>query len=141
MFPSIRPRTVSGAQCAQAWCVPHERPDETATTIAPVKVCGALSASRTSRIRRKPLSTVASHADARGSVWRRWDPHIHTPGTVLNDEFGGEAAWDEYLARIERADPRIEALGITDYASIYRYEPVVAHKAAGRLPDVGVICP
>jgi hypothetical protein len=87
------------------------------------------------------LSTVASHADARGSVWRRWDPHIHTPGTVLNDEFGAEGAWDEYLSRIERADPRIEALGITDYASIDRYEEVVAHKGAGRLPDVGVFFP
>ena len=26
---------------------------------------------------------------SRGAVWRRWDPHIHAPGTVMNDQFTG----------------------------------------------------
>lgn len=39
----------------------------------------------------------------RGSEWRRWDPHIHAPGTVLNDQYPSfegeptEEAWDLYL--------------------------------------------
>ncbi len=33
-----------------------------------------------------------------GSEWRRWDLHIHTPGTALNNQFGD---WDECLAVIE----------------------------------------
>lgn len=86
-------------------------------------------------------SADASGVDARGSVWRRWDPHIHTPGTILSDGFGGEDVWHEYLTRIEASVPRIEALGITDYASIDRYEEVIAHKAAGRLPHVEMIFP
>ena len=79
-------------------------------------------------------------ADARGSIWRRWDPHIHTPGTVLENQFG-TATWDEYFTRIEEASPVIEALGITDYASLDRYEEVLEFKAAGRLPNVGLIFP
>jgi hypothetical protein len=74
-------------------------------------------------------------------MWRRWDPHIHTPGTVLANAFRGDDAWDQYLSRIERASPRIEALGITDYWSIDRYEEVRAYRERGRLPDVGLIFP
>lgn len=76
-----------------------------------------------------------------GSVWDRWDPHIHTPNTILNDQFAGEDAWDAFLKKLENSDPRIRALGITDYLSIEQYEEVLRHKAAGRLPDVGLIFP
>lgn len=81
-----------------------------------------------------------SQADPRGSVWRRWDPHIHTPGTAMNNQFGQDA-WEEYLARIEQAEPRIEALGVTDYCSIDEYQKVLDFQMAGRLPDVGLIFP
>jgi AAA domain, putative AbiEii toxin, Type IV TA system len=40
---------------------------------------------------------------------------------------------------VEQSEPRIEALGVTDYYSIDDYEVILSHKAAGRLPDVGLI--
>lgn len=83
---------------------------------------------------------MISQADPRGSIWRRWDPHIHTPGTAMNNQFGQDA-WDEYLTRIEQSEPRIEVLGITDYYSIEEYEKLLGYQAAGRLPDVGLIFP
>lgn len=81
---------------------------------------------------------MTSTADPRGSVWRRWDPHIHAPGTALNNQFSPDD-WDAYLTLIEQSEPRIEALGVTDYYSIADYEKVVAFKADGRLPDVGLV--
>jgi hypothetical protein len=24
---------------------------------------------------------------SRGSEWHRWEPHIHAPGTILNNQF------------------------------------------------------
>ena len=48
-----------------------------------------------------------------GSLWLRWDPHVHAPGTIFNDQFKGD--WEAYLAAIEGATPAIRALGITDY--------------------------
>ncbi len=45
-----------------------------------------------------------------GSEWRRWDLHIHTPGTALNNQFGD---WDECLAVIE-AQSEVRVLGVTD---------------------------
>ncbi|KGU50878.1 phosphotransferase [Xanthomonas phaseoli pv. phaseoli] len=77
----------------------------------------------------------------RGSEWRRWEPHIHAPGTVLNNQFGGGSAWGTYLESLEAATPKIEALAVTDYYLTDTYEEVLSHKAAGRLPNVQLIFP
>ena len=37
----------------------------------------------------------------RGSIWHRWDPHIHTPGTALNDQYAGSDPWAAFLDAIE----------------------------------------
>lgn len=77
----------------------------------------------------------------RGSEWRRWEPHIHAPGTVLNDQFGGGDAWGNYLTTVEGLTPKIEAIGVTDYYVTDTYEEVLRRKDAGRLPDVKLIFP
>ena len=77
----------------------------------------------------------------RGAEWRRWEPHIHAPGTVMNNQFKGPNAWDEYLRALENATPRIEAIAVTDYYVTDTYEEVLRHKQAGRLPDAKLIFP
>lgn len=83
---------------------------------------------------------MAVSKDPQGALWRRWDPHIHAPGTVLNDQYGARS-WDEFLRRIESADPPIQALGITDYYSLDCYEAVLAKQREGHLSNVGLIFP
>ncbi len=78
----------------------------------------------------------------RGSEWRRWDLHIHTPGTLKNDQYEGKTVdekWDNFYNTIayyigDGTDPlkTIEVIGITDYLSIDNYNKVMAD---GRLPD------
>ncbi|MGX0624029.1 hypothetical protein ACUXAV_006761 [Cupriavidus metallidurans] len=77
----------------------------------------------------------------RGSEWHRWEPHIHGPGTVLNNQFGGADPWDMYLTALESGSPVIEALAVTDYYTTDTYEEVVRRKAAGRLPNVKLLLP
>lgn len=77
----------------------------------------------------------------RGSMWNRWEPHVHTPGTVLNDQFTGIDAWERYLRKIEYASPTIRALGVTDYYSTSTYERVLTAKSDGRLKDCDLIFP
>ena len=77
----------------------------------------------------------------RGSIWHRWDPHIHTPGTALNNQYAGTDPWESFLGAIEASDPPIRALGITDYFGIERYEQVVEQQRQGRLANVGLIFP
>src|SRR6266403_37482 len=77
----------------------------------------------------------------RGSEWRRWEPHIHAPGTVLNNQFGSGNPWDSYLTTLEALTPKIEAVGVTDYYVTDTYEEVIRQQNAGRLPDVKLIFP
>ena len=77
----------------------------------------------------------------RGSEWRRWEPHIHAPGTVMNNQFGGTNAWEDYLIALEQATPVIEAIAVTDYYVTDTYQEVLRHRDAGRLPHVGLIFP
>ena len=78
---------------------------------------------------------------SRGSEWRRWEPHIHAPGTVMNDQFGKPTAWEEYLSALEAATPNIEAIAVTDYYVTETYGQVLEHKRVGRLPSVSLIFP
>ena len=73
----------------------------------------------------------------RGSGWRRWDLHIHTPETALNDRFG---SWDEYLAAIE-SNPDVKVVGATDYMTIVNYSRLRAYKEQGRLANIELLIP
>lgn len=51
-----------------------------------------------------------------GSLWRRWDLHLHAPGTKLNNAFGDagdEIVWDRYLEGLKNSP--VKVFGITDY--------------------------
>ncbi|PFH10934.1 putative AbiEii toxin of type IV toxin-antitoxin system [Collimonas sp. PA-H2] len=74
-----------------------------------------------------------------GSRWQRWEPHVHAPGTIFNDQFKGD--WNSYFDVLEAASPSIQALGVTDYYGLDTYRAVVAAKATGRLSRCDLIFP
>ena len=68
----------------------------------------------------------------RGSEWNRWDFHVHTPYSVLNNGFGfnpapcyeqDEKEFDEYVKQLfmRAIESEVVAIGITDYFSIDGY--------------------
>ncbi len=79
--------------------------------------------------------------NVRGSTWQRWDPHIHAPGTALNDGYGGNDPWSAFLDKVNQSEPPIRVLGITDYCGIENYVIAAEHHKAGRLPGVGLVFP
>lgn len=78
---------------------------------------------------------------SRGSQWHRWEPHIHAPGTILNNQFGAADPWDTYLTTLEGLTPKIEAIAVTDYYVTDTYEEFLKQKAAGRLPNAKLLFP
>ena len=74
--------------------------------------------------------------DLSGSNWRRWDPHIHSPGTTFEDRFGGDDSWDDYIDQLKSVSPTIEALGVTDYFRLDGYKKVIGRWKAGGLENV-----
>ena len=57
-----------------------------------------------------------------GSVWRKWDLHVHTPKTKLDNQYkapDGVDLWDYFCEKIEKSD--VDVFGITDYFSVENY--------------------
>ncbi len=53
----------------------------------------------------------------RGSEWRIWDLHIHTPETAKNNQYGNaDEAWPAFIDKLEALNYAV--YGITDYFSI-----------------------
>ncbi|WP_432256240.1 TrlF family AAA-like ATPase [Limimaricola sp. AA108-03] len=59
--------------------------------------------------------------DMRGSLWRRWDLHIHAPGTKLNNAYGrvDEETWEKFIDKLEESP--VSVFGVTDYFSCDNY--------------------
>ena len=85
----------------------------------------------------------------RGSEWRRWDLHLHTPGTLKNDCFTGDNLankWEQFYSDISdyindgsSLTKDIAVIGITDYLSIDNYRKVLSDN---RLPNsISLILP
>ena len=72
--------------------------------------------------------------DPRGSNWRKWDLHVHTPGTKKNDQYRLESGdvWDVFCKKIEESD--VQAVGITDYFSADSYFNFLG-KFGAKYPD------
>ena len=57
-----------------------------------------------------------------GSIWRRWDLHVHTKGTNKNDQYKSRTFDDFCELLFKRAlEFKIAAIGITDYFSVENY--------------------
>ncbi len=78
----------------------------------------------------------------RGSEWRKWDLHIHTPLSICQ-EYGGdkEDVWEEFITSLEQLPPDVKVIGINDYYFIDGYEKVMEYKSKGRLSNISKIFP
>lgn len=64
-------------------------------------------------------AALPASAWPRGSEWRKWDLHVHSPAS---HNFSGE--WDGFIIQLGNAD--CDVIGINDYFSIHGYREVVA---------------
>ena len=82
------------------------------------------------------------NSNPKGSMWHRWEPHVHTPSTILNNQFSGtNDGWDEFVKRLNEATPEIRALGITDYYSLEGYKKVVELNDNGQFTNAILFFP
>lgn len=78
-----------------------------------------------------------------GSNWNKWDLHLHSPSTALNNQFAGdtiEEKWDKYIKKISELKD-IKVLGITDYFSIEGYIKLKSYKDSRKLDNIDLILP
>ena len=48
----------------------------------------------------------------KGSIWRKWDLHIHSPKVFLNNQFSN-ASTDDFVKKISESE--MVAVGLTNY--------------------------
>lgn len=78
---------------------------------------------------------------SKGSKWRKWDLHIHTPLSVVQN-YGGEPKFEAFIDALENLPREVKVVGITDYYFIDGYEKVIKEKLEkGRLQNLEKIFP
>jgi ABC-type uncharacterized transport system ATPase component len=80
----------------------------------------------------------------RGSEWRRWDLHVHSPLSALNNQYpknsDGSPNWNSFIDELERIED-VSVIGITDYFFIDGYKKVMEYREQGRLTNFDLILP
>ena len=76
-----------------------------------------------------------------GSVWRKWDLHVHTPASVVHNYTGSPDAWSAFLDDLEALPPEFKVLGINDYIFLDGYRRLLQEKSRGRLKNIDLLLP
>ncbi|MCW3105616.1 MAG: hypothetical protein JWQ09_122 [Segetibacter sp.] len=78
----------------------------------------------------------------KGSEWRKWDLHVHTPKS-LHQNYGGDTpeVWEKYISDLEALPEEFKVLGINDYLFLDGYAEVLKYKRKGRLANLDLILP
>ncbi|MDO6490196.1 MULTISPECIES: TrlF family AAA-like ATPase [unclassified Cellulophaga] len=79
----------------------------------------------------------------KGSEWRKWDLHVHTPSSIYH-RYGAdtEETWEKYIDDLEKLPSDFSVLGINDYFFIDGYERLVKEKTTnGKLKNIDLLLP
>ncbi|MDW5264652.1 MULTISPECIES: hypothetical protein [Acidobacteriaceae] len=78
--------------------------------------------------------------DPKGSVWRKWDLHVHTPASLIH-HYDGTDPWPQFLNELANLPPEFKVIGINDYMLLDGYKRILAEKAAGKLTNIDLFLP
>ena len=79
----------------------------------------------------------------KGSEWRKWDLHVHTPASIYN-RYGSnsEETWEYYIKDLENLSSDFGVLGVNDYFFIDGYEKLKDEKKTNnRLSNIDLLLP
>jgi len=78
----------------------------------------------------------------RGSEWRKWDLHIHTPLSICQNYWGNtDEIWEKFILSLENLPKDVKVIWINDYYFIDGYEKVMSYKNNWRLENIDKIFP
>lgn len=79
----------------------------------------------------------------KGSEWNKWDLHIHTPLSIINQyadnnqKTDDKDVWDKYVDELEKLPNDVKVIGINDYYFLDGYEKLIKeYKWNGRLTNI-----
>lgn len=77
---------------------------------------------------------------SKGSEWRKWDLHVHTPKSIIQN-YGGdtEETWNAFIQKLASLPSEIKVIGITDYLFCDGYEHLLTRRS--EIPNIELIIP
>lgn len=78
--------------------------------------------------------------DPRGSIWRKWDLHVHTPDSLVQ-QYGGADPWRRFLDELEALPAEFKVIGVNDYIFLDGYRRILAERQKGRLKNIELFLP
>jgi ABC-type lipoprotein export system ATPase subunit len=78
--------------------------------------------------------------EPRGSLWKKWDLHVHTPESVFNN-YSGPESWEKFIRELEELPPEFKVIGINDYIFLDGYKRILVEKSNGRLANIELFLP
>lgn len=76
----------------------------------------------------------------RGSEWRKWDLHIHTPKSIIQ-HYGSDTkdVWDTFIQKLASLPLEVKVIAVTDYLFCDGYEYLLTRK--NEIPNIELIIP
>ncbi|MFC1877410.1 TrlF family ATPase, partial [Thermodesulfobacteriota bacterium] len=78
--------------------------------------------------------------DPKGSIWRKWDLHVHTPASIINN-YSDPDPWERFIRGLEKLPPEFKVIGVNDYLFIDGYRRLLSEKENGRLTNIDLLLP
>lgn len=76
----------------------------------------------------------------RGSEWRKWDLHVHTPLSICQN-YWWETKFEDFIIALENLPEDVKVIWINDYYFIDGYKKVMEYKTQWRLSNIEKIFP
>ncbi|AWE41878.1 TrlF family AAA-like ATPase [Actinobaculum sp. 313] len=78
----------------------------------------------------------------RGTAWRIWDLHVHTPASLVQ-HYGADndETWERFISELEKLPEEMSVIEINDYWFLDGYERVLKERKKGRLQNLEAIFP
>jgi len=75
-----------------------------------------------------------------GSIWRKWDLHVHTPSSIYQ-KFGNndESTWETYIKDLEGLPEEFTVIGVNDYLFLDGFERLKKVQKEGRLANLQLL--
>jgi len=86
---------------------------------------------------------------SKGSEWRKWDLHVHSPASFHHEfkidgknekERFKDDIWEKYVQELEKIKD-IAVIGITDYFTLDGYKKILQYRKSGRLQNFQLVLP
>jgi hypothetical protein len=78
--------------------------------------------------------------DPRGSIWRKWDLHVHTPESLVH-HYDGADPWPQFIDELDNLPAEFKVIGINDYIFLDGYRRILKEQAAGHFKNIDLFLP